>query len=172
MDDAWLGVKVLTPRRPETTPPRQRVDAADTASARWRFTTERPSGNWQSPEYDDSSWQQGAAGFGTTQTPGERVGTVWNASDIWLRRKFDVTQSAGDQLYLHIHHDEDSEVYINGVLAKRTRGFTTDYEQIPIRATALAAIKPKGNVLAVHCRQTTGGQYIDVGIVTLKPEEN
>jgi len=57
------------------------------------------------------------------------------------------------------------------VLARRTRGYTTDYEQVPIRAAALATVKSTGNVLAVHCHQTTGGQYIDVGIVTLEPAE-
>ena len=145
------------------------VAAADTSPATWRFTTERPTGDWQSREYDDTSWKQGESGFGTRQTPGTFVGTVWNTRDIWLRRSFDVADGAVDQLQLHIHHDEDAEVYINGVLALRTRGFTSNYEQLPISAEALATIQPTGNVFAVHCQQTTGGQYIDVGLVKLAP---
>ncbi len=148
------------------------VAAADTTPTKWRFTTEKPSGNWQSPAYDDSAWQEGAAGFGTSETPGAYVGTAWNTSDIWLRRRFDVSEGADDRWRLNMHHDEISEVYINGVLAQRARGYTTDYEQFPTSAAALAAIKPSENVLAVHCHQTGGGQYIDVGIVTLEPAES
>jgi hypothetical protein len=155
-------------------PPRilTRVAAADTSPATWRFTTEPPAGDWQTPEYDDSSWEQGEGGFGTRRTPGAHVGTVWNTREIWLRRSFDLAEGAIDTLQLHIHHDEDAEVFINGVLALQTRGHISDYEQLPIRAAALATIQPTENVLAVHCRQTTGGQYIDAGIVALEPAED
>ncbi|MGE3638564.1 MAG: DUF4965 domain-containing protein [Pirellulales bacterium] len=144
------------------------VPAADTAPAPWQFTTMRPDGDWKAPEFDASSWQLGAAGFGTYDTPGTNVQTVWNTPEIWLRRTFDVTDHADNELRLHVHHDEDAEVYINGVLAQRLRGYTSSYQQVPILPAALAAIKPTGNVLTVHCRQTSGGQYIDVGVVALQ----
>jgi hypothetical protein len=145
------------------------VAAADASPAIWRFTTEKPAGSWQEPSFDDSQWKQGESGFGTRQTPGAHVGTVWNGRDIWLRRSFDVAAGAADELLLHIHHDEDAEVYINGVLALKVQGFTSNYEQSPIEPAARATIQSTGNVLAVHCRQTTGGQYIDVGLVKVEP---
>ena len=61
------------------------------------------------------------------------------------------------------HHDEDVEIYINGVLAASAGGFTVEYELLPLNAAGRAAFRPGKNVIAVHCKQTGGGQYIDVG---------
>jgi len=43
--------------------------------------------------------------------------------------------------------------------------FSTEYFETNIAPAALAALKPGLNRMAVHCHQTTGGQFIDVGIV-------
>jgi hypothetical protein len=141
-----------------------RVKAADTEAATWRYRLETPSSEWMTPEFDDASWSEGKAGFGRAMTPNSSIGTVWNGRDIWLRRKFDLSGEIDDTLRLHIHHDEDAMVYINGVLAGEFHGYTTQYADAPLRPEAIAALKPTGNVLAVHCRQTNGGQYIDVGL--------
>jgi hypothetical protein len=66
---------------------------------------------------------------------------------------------------LRIHHDEDAQVYLNGVLAASPANYTTSYVYVPISQSARAALRPgQTNVIAVHCHQTTGGQFIDVGI--------
>jgi Glycosyl hydrolases family 2, sugar binding domain/Glycosyl hydrolases family 2/Glycosyl hydrolases family 2, TIM barrel domain len=157
-----------------TTPPKAPakktiVPTSETEGFIWRFTTTKPDDGWFKSGFDDSAWKQGPGGFGTRGTPGAHVRTEWNTSDIWLRRRCDVALPAAGELHLLLHHDEDAEVYLNGVLAAKVSGYTTDYEDAPISAEAQAAIKLEGNVLAVHCHQTGGGQYIDVGLVTVVP---
>jgi hypothetical protein len=70
-----------------------------------------------------------------------------------------------------IHHDEDAEVYLNGTLIAKLSGYTTSYIQVPLNAEARAALKPGLNHLAVHCHQSRGGQYIDVGFVDVKEQQ-
>jgi hypothetical protein len=133
----------------------------------WRYTTEKPAGDWFSPEFKEEGWSKGEGGFGTKGTPGAVVRTEWKTADIWIRRNFDLAAEPRGDLYLSLHHDEDAEIYINGVLAGKVSGFITDYEEIPLSPAARKALRAGKNVLAVHCHQTTGGQYIDVGLVTL-----
>ena len=45
----------------------------------------------------------------------------------------------------------------------------SEYDEVAINPAARATLRPGKNVLAVHCCQTTGGQYIDVGIVEQQP---
>jgi hypothetical protein len=115
--------------------------------------------------FDDSSWKQGPGGFGTRGTPGTVVRTTWNTPEIYIRREIELPEGAGrDGLHLYLHHDEDAWVYVNGVLAARTTGYTTDYDTVEMLPAARAALKPGKNTLAARCRQTRGGQYIDVGL--------
>ena len=73
-------------------------------------------------------------------------------------------------LKLEAYHDEDLRVYLNGVLTAELPGFIDHYEQYDLRLEAVAALLPGTNTLAVHCHQTTGGQYVDVGLVV--PDES
>jgi len=131
----------------------------------WRFTTAKPSEGWQTCDFDDSSWQQGEGGFGAEGTPGAVVRTEWKTPDIWVRRTFDLGDQPLVQPNLEIHHDEDAAVWLNGRLVAELSGYTTGYVFVSLDEDARAALKPGRNVLAVHCRQTVGGQYIDVGLV-------
>jgi hypothetical protein len=134
----------------------------------WRYTTTKPADGWQNPDFDDASWQRGPGGFGEPSTPGSNVRTTWKTPDIWLRRTFDLPAGKLDGLSLSIHHDEDAEIYLNGVQVFTARGYITDYITQPLDNKALAALHSGKNTLAVHCKQTGGGQYIDVGLSRLE----
>jgi len=134
----------------------------------WRYTLEKPADDWFKPDFNASSWKEGIGGFGTRRTPGAVVRTVWDTPNIWLRRTFEVPENAPRELHLLLHHDEDAEIYLNGVLAAKVNGFVTDYEEVAIDPKALEMLKPGKNTIAVHCKQTGGGQYIDVGFGTYK----
>ncbi len=140
------------------------VPAADRQPATWSYTTTAPAANWMSRLFDDSSWAKGQSGFGTDGTPGAIVGTVWQTDDIWLRREMDLPAGNYGDVSAWLHHDEDAEVYINGVLAVKTDGFISAYDVFPLTPEGRAALKPGKNLIAIHCHQTTGGQYIDMGL--------
>jgi hypothetical protein len=142
---------------------------AQKAAVEYRYTTTKPEGDWQKADFDDSSWQKGPGGFGTRDTPGAVVRTTWNTPDIWLRREITVPDGADpNTLSLYIHHDEDADVYFNGVLAGKLSGYTAEYDVVDMTPAGKQALKPGKNVVAVHCHQTGGGQYIDVGLARVK----
>lgn len=141
------------------------VPTARTQASEWKYTYDTPAEGWMTTSFDDAAWKAGKGGFGTTGTPNAHVGTQWAGKSIWLRKTFTLDKSPSPALQLRVHHDEDCEIYINGVLALKAPGYTTDYEDFAIAPEARAALKVGENTLAVVCTQTGGGQYIDAGFV-------
>jgi hypothetical protein len=144
------------------------VPAADQQPAVWSYTTAKPADGWFAPEFDVSAWPQGKGGFGTAGTPGAVIGTVWSTDDIWLRREIELPPEHLQKLSAWLHHDEDVEVYINGVRAVSATGFISGYDIFPLTPVSLAALKPGKNLIAIHCHQTVGGQYVDLGLVRVQ----
>jgi hypothetical protein len=68
-----------------------------------------------------------------------------------------------------LHHDEDVQVYVNGKLLLKREGYRTDYDRILLSDRQCKLFQPgKKNVIAVHCHQTGGGQFIDFGLGTIR----
>ena len=136
---------------------------------KWRYATEAPAGEqWLKPEFNDSSWSEGNGGFGTEGTPGAVVHTHWAANDIWIRRHFTLAPGNYSHVQLLMHHDDDAEVYLNGVLADKEASYVAEYQQFPIDGAARQTLKAGDNVIAIHCHQRTGGQFIDAGLVEVE----
>jgi hypothetical protein len=141
------------------------VPAADIKPAEWRYTFTDPGTGWTGKTFDDLAWSTGLSGFGTPGTPGAVPTTVWNTSDIWLRRSIIMPDGNFTNLQFYVHHDEDVEIYVNGILAGKESGFIGGYELLDVLPEALKLLTGGSQItLAVHCHQTVGGQYVDVGI--------
>ncbi|MDB6121227.1 MAG: beta-galactosidase/beta-glucuronidase [Pedosphaera sp.] len=132
----------------------------------WKYTFETPAAGWFKPDFDASTWKEGRAGFGTRTTPGAIAKTEWKTADIWLRREFTLGKEKIKSPMLEMHHDDNVEVYLNGVLAAKVAGFISDYSDFEIEPAAAATLQPGTNTIAVHCHQAGGGQYIDVGLLS------
>jgi hypothetical protein len=130
----------------------------------WKYTLRKPAENWNQSEFEDSLWKTGSGGLGTLGTPGTRIGTIWSTKDVWLRKSFELKRLP-DKPALLIHHDEDCEIFINGQRAVSLSGFITAYKVIELSQSQSDALQVGSNLLAVHCRQTGGGQSIDVHVV-------
>lgn len=150
------------------------VPSSKNAPQTWKYTTQKPEGGWTAAGFDDSTWSTGPGGFGSDGTPGAVVGTQWTSDDIWIRRTVKIpthlSPAAIKSLMLYVYHDEDVQVYFNGVLALSLPEYENSYIPKPISPAAKALLRPGATLcLAVHCHQTVGGQGVDVGICRVVP---
>jgi len=142
----------------------EQVTAQDTIVDQWRYTLRAPAAGWRQIAFDDADWTTGMGGFGTLDTPGARVGTIWQTNSIWLRKQFELTKIPARPALL-IHHDEDVVVFLNGRKVLELDKWSTDYQTLPLDEAGRSALRVGTNVMAVHCKQSSGGQFIDVHLV-------
>lgn len=145
------------------------LPTAEKAVKMWKYSTTLPAAGWNRTTFDDSAWPSAKGGFGTRYNDQkELIGTLWNNSDIWIRTTFNLgnlNELELKNLRMQVFHDENCEIYLNGVLAATLTGFVTDYKNVNISQAAKDALVMNGtNLIAIHCKQTIGGQYIDAGI--------
>ena len=89
---------------------------------------------------------------------------AWTTNDIWIRRAFELKEVSDNKLALLIRHDEDTEVYINGKLIASASGYTASYEKVLLEKKVKDVLHSGTNTIAVHCHQTEGGQFLDLGL--------
>jgi hypothetical protein len=169
MDKETVGTYAKLPPKAVVT---EVVPTSQHLKINWAYTTDKPAEGWMEPDFNAGSWTTGMGGFGHG-APHTNPRSEWSSDDIYLRRQIEIPQVDKADLKFICYHDDDVEIYINGVLAAKAGGYVTNYEPLDINEQGKAALKPGKNLLAVHCHQIRGGQYIDVGIATVKmpPEE-
>ena len=160
----WASRDQMNPVNWSPLPVPPKISVIVPSEQTWRYTMEKPADSWIKPSFDAKGWKEGPAGFGT-RPPGFVQHTLWKTDDIWLRREITLPDGAHPQLAFVAYHDEDVEIYVNGIPAAQESGYTTAFVPLEVSREARAAMKPGAKILiAAHCHQKTGGQGIDIGL--------
>ena len=144
----------------------------------WRYTTQPISSrHWSDLDYDDTQWAQGKGAFahGLNSSWEGLTGTDWNTSQIYMRRWFklgDITPKNIARLRFMVFHDDDVEIYINGIWAATESGCNFNYAPLDISSEALASLKVGDwNLIAIAGKQGGGQQVMDLGIAAYVTED-
>jgi len=148
------------------------VPTARQETLSWHYTTEQPSTHWSQPSFDDTAWQVGAGGFGAATVTHAPIHTLWSTGNLWLRREFLLPKGKLNHPTLQALHGQDSDVFLNGILAAKLRGRRTTYDEFEIRPEAAATLKPGRNWIAIHCLTGKSEPFIDIGLVQEGQQEN
>ncbi|HEX2536424.1 MAG TPA: DUF5127 domain-containing protein, partial [Chitinophagaceae bacterium] len=130
------------------------------------YTETAPAADWMQPGFDASAWGTGQAPFG------DNAGlhrTLWKSRNIWMRRTFTLDDLSGENLFLKLQHDDNAEVYLNGVRIYEHKGWLSKMHYFPMTALLKQHLVKGKNVLAIHVENTAGGAWLDAGIVQEEP---
>lgn len=132
-----------------------------------RYTEQKPSESWFSPEFDDSQWKNGLGMFGSKNMDAV---TEWNSREIWFRRTFNVTNNDFNELLLTLKYDDNIKVFLNGEKIYEA-GCCSSNKEIILKNEIKQKIKAGKNTLAVYCENTGGPGIIDIGLYNRLPDE-
>ena len=128
-----------------------------------KYTTEKPADNWMNENFNDAAWTSATFPFGNKEA---HPSTEWNTKEIWVRRKFDVFDTAIQQLLLYLRNDDDVEVYINGEKVYECTCATDELRPHMVPDSVIKKLHRGSNLLAMHCTNTGGDAWLDAGIAT------
>ena len=129
-----------------------------------KITENTPKDGWQTSTFNDSKWRTAEAPFGDNK----KARTRWESKDLWYRRIFNLKNINLENLFLKLHHDDNVEVFLNGEKIYEREGWNNQFEYFEIPASAKNKLKKKGNLLAIHVKNSAGGRFLDAGIVEVK----
>ncbi|WP_280749736.1 MULTISPECIES: family 43 glycosylhydrolase [unclassified Parabacteroides] len=135
----------------------------------FNYTENKPATGWTTITYDASAWQQGESGFASQKVEGSTTrhqGTVWNSSDLWLRKTFVAGNQVGN-LALRVAHDGDTRIYLNETLIYEKQG--RDYGILNLDKKLRSALKNGTNLLAVETKKGRSC-FFDVSLFDMKGE--
>ena len=137
----------------------------------WHYTTQKPGDDWMMPEYFVHIKDFPTAEGGIGEMPGSPFPTRWRTPDVWMWNTIELPDDWQPQaLLLRYFHDENTVIYVNGQKIFGIDGHNKNYHFALMSKKETAAFKPGINYLAAYTHQTTGGQGVDFGIWTVKPD--
>ena len=126
-----------------------------------KYLTKKPASGWEKPEFNDTAWKSGKAGFGTPNT--FQTSTPWETEHIWVRREFTLPAVNDESdLFLVYSHDDDFELHLNGTEIVNT-GNSARSDVILKLDKSLLNLDGK-NTIAAHCWDRGGLSYVDFGL--------
>src|SRR2546423_8300983 len=131
------------------------------------YTEKKPTEDWMNLNYDDQEWLKGKGMLGTKESNPQ---TLWTSRDVWIRRSFLLPKVIVlNELVLLAKYDDDAEVYLNGEKIFSTGCCSSGYKEIDLSRQLQLKLRTGKNVLAVHCANTGGPGFIDVGLYDRRP---
>ena len=115
---------------------------------------------WYLPGFDASGWKAGKEPF----SPGRGKGTIWDKTNIALRRTFRLKDTSYAQLSLVMDCPPETQVYLNGFRVLDIASTpNAAYTPIILREKAIELLNKGENVIAA-CARKGRGDTLDVGL--------
>ncbi|WP_029906837.1 glutaminase domain-containing protein [Prevotella sp. 10(H)] len=133
-----------------------------------KYTTTKPSTNWMNKEFNDSSWKEDKAAFGTKENE-VTAKTQWSTEYIWVRRTVNLEEDlSGKEVFLEYSHDDDAIIYINGIEVVNTGNACHKNVLLRLSDEVLSTLKKGENIIAGYCYNRGGNALLDFGLVREK----
>lgn len=129
-----------------------------------KYTTEQPEEGWEMAAFNDSTWAQGSAAFGTEG--GSSVGTPWNTNRLWIRREvsFDPSLVKNRQLFVRYSYNDGMQLLINGKELVRTGTKARNDVKVQIPDSILETMEDGKALFAARCVNWGGTSFADFGL--------
>ena len=134
-----------------------------------KYTTSKPSDDWNSIGFNDADWKSGKGAFGTFENE-PLSKTNWTTDKIWVRRLVNLQKDLqGSSVYLEYSHDDDIQIYVNGIKIA-DHGGTGKNKRVKLSQEAVNSLKKGKNVIAAYCFNGGGNGFLDFGLLLEKTE--
>jgi hypothetical protein len=137
------------------------LPAADEKLYSVKYTETEPAEGWMNKKFDDAQWGTGQAPFASSKS---RSKTLWTSKNLWIRRTFLLDDLNINKLNLRLHHDDNVEVYLNGELVYTCNCWNDKTQAFPLTDAIKSKLIKGENIIAIHCANTAGGAWLDVGL--------